>query len=183
MSVKPVSVMAAVEAAGKGVLIASLAAGASGAPGPFYRLISAGNSCTSAGMSDEAEILAANTAYYDAFAAADFAAMSRIWADDDATCIHPGWPALIGRPSILESYRQILGNPSQERIEPRNATVLITGEEARVLCVEFVSGAALAATNMFRRIGGAWRMTHHQASPIAALVEEAVSQPSSRRLN
>jgi ketosteroid isomerase-like protein len=154
-----------------------------GRPGSFYRLISADNSCTSAGMSDEAEILAANAAYYDAFAAADFAAMSRIWADEDLTCIHPGWPALVGRPSILESYRQILSNPHQERIEPRNTTVIVAGDEARVLCVEFVSGAALAATNLFRRVGGAWRMTHHQASPIAALVEEPAAQPSSRRLN
>jgi ketosteroid isomerase-like protein len=154
-----------------------------GRRGAFYRLIFAGNSCTSASMSDEAEILAANAAYYDAFAAADFAAMSRIWADEDLTCIHPGWPALVGRPSILESYRQILSNPDQERIEPHSATVLVAGEEARVLCVEFVGGAALAATNLFRRIDGAWRMTHHQASPIAAPVEEPVAQPSSRRLN
>jgi hypothetical protein len=60
---------------------------------------------------------------------------------------------------------------------------MAAGEEARVFCVEFVGGAALAATNLFKRVNGAWRMTHHQAGPIAALVEEAVSQPSSRRLN
>jgi ketosteroid isomerase-like protein len=134
-------------------------------------------------MSDEAEILAANAAYYRAFSSADFAAMSRVWADDNVSCIHPGWPALVGRPAILESYREILRNPDQERIEPRNETVLAAGDEARVICVEFVGGAALAATNMFKRIDGEWRMTHHQASPIAALVEEAASQPASRRLN
>jgi ketosteroid isomerase-like protein len=134
-------------------------------------------------MNDEADILAANAAYYSAFATADFAAMSRIWADGDATCIHPGWPALVGRAAILESYRQILSNPEQERIEPRNATVIVAGEEARVLCVEFVGGAALAVTNLFRLIEGAWRMTHHQASPIAALVEEPAPQPPSKRLN
>ena len=54
-------------------------------------------------MSNEADILAANAAYYSAFSAADFGAMTRIWADDDATCIHPGWPALVGRATILES--------------------------------------------------------------------------------
>ncbi len=134
-------------------------------------------------MSDETEILAANAAYYRAFAGGDFAAMSRIWADDNVSCIHPGWPVLIGRPAILESYREIMRNPDQERIEPRNETVMAAGEEARVFCVEFVAGAALAATNMFRRVSGAWRMIHHQASPIAALVEEVASQPSSRRLN
>src|SRR3972149_5721395 len=78
---------------------------------PFSRLISAGNSCTSQGMSNEADILAANAAYYRAFVTADFAAMSRLWADDNVSCIHPGWPALIGRTAILESYRPVLGNP------------------------------------------------------------------------
>jgi ketosteroid isomerase-like protein len=134
-------------------------------------------------MSEEAAILAANAAYYRAFAGGDFAAMTGIWADDNVSCIHPGWPVLIGREAVLESYREIMRNPNQERIEPRNETVLAAGAEARVVCVEFVSGAALAATNLFRRIDGAWRMTHHQASPIAALVEEVASQPPSRRLN
>jgi ketosteroid isomerase-like protein len=152
-------------------------------PRPFSRLLSAGNSCTSRGMSDEATILAANAAYYRAFASADFAAMSRVWANDNVSCIHPGWPALIGRPTIVESYRQIFSNPSQERIEPRNETVMVAGDEARVLCVEFVGGTALAVTNLFKRVDGVWRMTHHQASPIAALVEEAIPQPPSQRLN
>jgi ketosteroid isomerase-like protein len=133
-------------------------------------------------MSDD-DILAANAAYYRAFSDGDLKAMSRIWADDNVSCIHPGWPVIIGRQAILESYREILRNPSQERVDPRNETALIGGDEARVICVEFVGGAALAATNLFRRIEGAWRMTHHQASPIAALVEEAVSQTPSRRLN
>jgi len=134
-------------------------------------------------MSDDDDILAANAAYYRAFTDGDFAAISRIWADDNVSCIHPGWPVIIGRQEILDSYREILRNPDQERIDPRNETVLAAGDEARVICVEFVGGAALAATNLFRRTGGVWRMTHHQASPIAALVEEAMSQPPSRRLN
>jgi ketosteroid isomerase-like protein len=134
-------------------------------------------------MSDEADILAANAIYYRAFANGDFAAMSRIWADDQVSCIHPGWPVLIGRDEILESYREILSNPSQERIEPRNESVMLAGDEARVFCVEFVGGAALATTNIFRRVDGIWRISHHQASPIAALVEEVVTQPQSSRLN
>ena len=132
---------------------------------------------------DETAILAANAAYYHAFATTDFAAMSRVWADDKVSCIHPGWPALVGRQAILESYRQILSNPDQDRIEPRNETVMVNGSVARVLCVEFVGGSALATTNLFRRVAGEWRMTHHQASPIAALVDEPETQPPSNRLN
>src|ERR1039457_5439842 len=119
---------------------------ARGQPGSFSRLISAGNSCTSQGMSDEAAILAANAAYYRAFTSADFAAMSRLWADDNVSCIHPGWPVLLGRQAVLESYREILRNPDQERIDPRNETVMVAGDEARVFCVEFVGGAARAGS-------------------------------------
>src|ERR1039457_5189416 len=119
---------------------------ARGQPGSFSRLISAGNSCTSQGMSDEAAILAANAAYYRAFTSADFAAMSRLWADDNVSCIHPGWPVLLGRQAILESYREILRNPDQERIDPRNETVMATGDEARVFCVEFAGGRGPAPT-------------------------------------
>jgi hypothetical protein len=49
-----------------------------------------------------------------------------------------------------------------------------------VLCVEIVEAAALAATNWYRRVDGAWRMIHHQASPIA-MIED--NEPRSQRLN
>lgn len=122
-------------------------------------------------MTDDDAILAANAAYYQAFVAGDFARMVVIWAETDVSCIHPGWPVLIGRDAILDSYRNILRNPHQAPITPHNATALITGDDGRVFCIEVVGGMALAATNWFRRIDGAWRMIHHQASPIAAQLE------------
>ncbi|WOJ90708.1 nuclear transport factor 2 family protein [Methylocapsa polymorpha] len=134
-------------------------------------------------MTDKEAILAANAAYYHAFVTGDFAKMSGIWADDDVSCIHPGWPVLIGRSAVLDSYREILRNPMQEPIEHRDHKTLVSGSEGRVFCVEIVGGAALAATNWFRRIDGAWRMIHHQASPIAALMEEPTARPPSSRLN
>ena len=134
-------------------------------------------------MTETDAILAANAAYYRAFAGGDFAAMSRIWADDGVSCVHPGWPALIGRAAILESYRNIMQGGNGVRIVQRDATAIVAGAEARVLCVEFVDGGALAATNCYRRVDGAWRMTHHQASPIAALVEDTEAPPRSQKLN
>jgi hypothetical protein len=79
----------------------------------------------------------------------------------------------------LESYRNILSNPNQDRIEPHNAMAMVRGDEGRVICVELIGGnaLALAATNWFRRVDGAWRMIHHQASPIAAAVGVAAPQP------
>jgi hypothetical protein len=108
--------------------------------------------------------------------------MSGIWAADGVSCVHPGWPVLIGRAAILESYRGILDSRHRMRIAHRDDVAIITGDEARVLCVELVEGGALAATNCYRRIGGAWRMVHHQASPIAAPPAES-ERPRGQRLN
>jgi hypothetical protein len=131
-------------------------------------------------MIDEDVLLAANAAFYHAFASADFAKISGIWADEQVSCIHPGWPALVGRRAVLDSYRNILGNPHQERIEHRNATAMISGDDGRVFCIEIVGGMALAATNWFKRIDGAWRLVHHQASPIAPFGEEPPPPPQTR---
>jgi hypothetical protein len=133
-------------------------------------------------MSDKETILAANATYYHAFEASDFVRMSGIWADDDISCIHPGWPVLLGRAAVIESYRNILSHPNQERIEHRHDTAMVSNEDGRVFCVEFVGGMALAVTNWFRKIDGTWRMIHHQASPINPTIEE-IRPSSSNRLN
>jgi ketosteroid isomerase-like protein len=134
-------------------------------------------------MGERDEILGANAAYYRAFAAGDFAAMSRIWAEEQVSCIHPGWPVLVGRSAVLESWRNILRDPAMERIECLDATAIVSGDEGRVLCVEIVGATPFAASNWFRRIGGAWRMIHHHASPIALQAEDDAPEPVPRRLN
>jgi ketosteroid isomerase-like protein len=136
-------------------------------------------------MSDTDAILAANAAYYRAFSAGDFAAMSRIWAEDGVSCVHPGWTPLVGRAAVIESYRNILMSPNRVRIVHREDTAIVSGDEGRVVCIEIVEGTALlAATNFYRRVGGAWRMVHHQASPIAVPMEESEPPPPrGQRLN
>lgn len=117
-------------------------------------------------MTEQEAILAVNDAYYDAFAAADFEAMSHIWAEGEVSCVHPGWPVLIGRETILDSYRSIFRNPHQERVQPHNAKVVLTNGDGRVFCIEIVGRLALMATNWFKLVEGRWRLVHHQASPI-----------------
>jgi len=135
-------------------------------------------------MSDTDAILAANAAYYRAFSTGDVAAMDQIWADDGVSCVHPGWTPLIGRAAVVDSYRNILTSPNRVRIAHREDTAILTGDEGRVVCIEIVEGTALlAASNFFRHIGGAWRMVHHQASPIAVAVEESEPPPRGQRLN
>jgi ketosteroid isomerase-like protein len=136
-----------------------------------------------ANMGENDEILAANAAFYRAFASGDFAAMSRIWAPEQVSCVHPGWPALVGRQAVLESWHGILGNPGAERIAFHEATAMVAGDEGRVLCIEVVGTMAFVASNWFRRIDGAWRMVHHQAGALALQVDDDVPKPGSRRLN
>jgi hypothetical protein len=40
------------------------------------------------------------------------------------------------------------------------------GEAAFVVCAELIDDAELAATNLFVREDGAWRLVHHQASAV-----------------
>jgi uncharacterized protein (TIGR02246 family) len=125
-----------------------------------------------AAMTDETALLAANSAYYQAFLARDNEAMAALWAPDGVSCVHPGWPPLIGRRAVLASYADIFRNPLQEPVARGQETVILGESEGRVLCIETVGGGALAATNWFRRFEDRWLLLHHQASPIAIPARE-----------
>ncbi len=129
-------------------------------------------------MTDDEALLAANAAYYKAFAARDLVAMATVWGEEDVSCVHPGWPVLIGAAPILASYRDIFRNARQETVTSREEKTLIRGDEGRVFCVESVGAAVLLATNWFRRSEGRWRLVHHQASPLVAPREESAPKRS-----
>jgi ketosteroid isomerase-like protein len=117
---------------------------------------------------DEQEVLAANQAFYAAFAARDAAAMESLWAHEaELACLHPGWELLLGREEVLRSWRGILlGGGAPAYIHCERAVARVAGDAAWVLCAEVVPGGVLAATNLFVREGGAWRMAHHHASAL-----------------
>ena len=58
--------------------------------------------------------------------------------------------------------------PNQPEVACEDEQVFVTGDMARVICVEAVSGVRLIATNLFLRSGAQWRMIHHQASLLTA---------------
>ena len=130
-------------------------------------------------MTDEDDILRVNAAYYRAFRTGDDALMGRVWGESDVVCLHPGWPPILGRAQVLASYRRIMSNPDQPPVTSHDEEVVITGDVARVICVERVAGAQLIATNMFIRAGADWRMIHHHASLLPAMR----AAPPSSRLN
>ena len=96
-------------------------------------------------MSGETEILNANAAYYRAFRQGDDALMGRVWHEADVVCLHPGWPPITGRAAVLASYRRIMSNPNQPPVTCHDEQVIITGDVARVICVEAVAGACACA--------------------------------------
>jgi ketosteroid isomerase-like protein len=126
--------------------------------------------------SDEAAVLAANSAFYAAFRARDLAAMERLWARAaPVAVIHPGWPALHGRQAVLESWEGILGSPSSPDIACARARAYVLGEVAFVICNEKLPTGDLIATNVFTREDGRWLLVHHQAGPTPPLAEDPAS--------
>ena len=119
-------------------------------------------------MSDQVSVLFANEAFYAAFAGRDIKAMDELRCRPDVTCIHPGWPPLLGRDSVMQSWRAILSNPASPAISCGNATAYVFADAAYVLCHENVEQTFLAATNVFLHEKAGWKMVHHHAGPSLA---------------
>jgi ketosteroid isomerase-like protein len=127
----------------------------------------------------DAEVLAANQAFYEAFARGDFAAVDALWARRaPVACIHPGWGALKGRPEVMASWRSILEGGSRPPVRCSHPVASVLGDSAFVVCGESIPGAELVATNIFVREDGAWKLVHHQAGPVHRTRSEPTRPPS-----
>ena len=118
-------------------------------------------------MTDQDAVLAANLEFYRAFAVRDLTAMDSLWARRaPVACVHPGWTALKDRDAIIESWAGILSNPAAPRVTCFDEHAFLYGDVALVLCEEELEGGTLAASNLFVREDGVWRIAHHQAGQI-----------------
>lgn len=117
---------------------------------------------------------AAEVEFYRAFAAGDLEGMLRVWADgDEVLCVHPAQETLVGRVSVVESWREILEPATGfeivyqciARYEDGDLAMHIGVEQLKVDEQEVVS---LTVTNGYRRTEEGWRMIYHQAAPIHA---------------
>lgn len=116
-------------------------------------------------MSDEGDVLAANGAFYAAFAAGDYAAMNALWARQaPVACVHPGWPPVHGREKVMSAWHGILGNPPRPAVRPFGEHAMLLGDVGVVIGFEAIGDITLVATNVFARENGAWKMVHHQAA-------------------
>jgi ketosteroid isomerase-like protein len=130
---------------------------------------------------DREAVLFANETFYRAFADRDIEAMDRLWGKvEPIACIHPGWPALVGRTEVLGSWTRILVNPQSPRIDCVKPQAFVFGETAMVICYEVIEGQALVATNLFRRESDGWKLIHHQASPAPSVPASDDDEPPQR---
>jgi ketosteroid isomerase-like protein len=120
-------------------------------------------------LSDTDAVLSANLEFYRAFNDRNLKAMDTLWAKTaPVVCVHPGWTALAGREQVVQSWRAILANPEAPHVMCHEDRAFLYGDLAIVQCEEELDTGHLVATNMFVREAGAWKLIHHQASPIVA---------------
>jgi ketosteroid isomerase-like protein len=140
-------------------------------------------------MEDELEIEAveeANERFYRALEDSDLGEMSEVWLHEDwVKCVHPGWDLIIGWSEVRESWDRIFTNATGMRVSTSDVQIRVEGDFALVSCYEILAlfldstsapvSARTTATNLFKRVGGEWRMIHHHASqvPNATIVDES----------
>ena len=127
----------------------------------------------------EAEVLAANQAFYAAVEAGDLDRLREVSsAGRELVCIHPGAEPIHGTGPVLRSWALIMANTDYIQFFLTGVTVTVAGEVAAVTCteniltageeVEAFQGGKAQALNVFTRETGSWRLWLHQASPVGS---------------
>jgi len=139
---------------------------------------------------DQQAVAAVNTALYEAFEAADVDRMQRLWDDVDpaaVVCVHPGWPMLRGRDTVLRSWSAVMAGTDYIQFFLTDVRISVVGDTAVVTCQENVltevteigdTHTAVVATNVLVRRDDGWRVQVHHGSPVlGTLVVEDESEP------
>lgn len=131
------------------------------------------------------ELLAANDAFYLAFERADADAMDAVWADSpEDVCIHPGWELVRGAINVRNTWRRLFASGERLRFKLSDVHAEVHGEVGVVHLVENIwagdppqlVGRAVA-TNLFRKVDGAWKMALHHGSPTGGPPEGVMVRP------
>ncbi len=136
---------------------------------------------------DHDAVEAANRAFYDALESADLGTLEGLLVPgalgETVAVVHPGWPVLRGRRHVLESYELIMSSTHYLQFFLTDLEVTVSGDTALVTCAENIlsggparpdgsagelSGGLVAASNVFRRTPGGWRLWSHHGSPVPA---------------
>jgi len=111
--------------------------------------------------------------------------MSEVWEHSDrAVVTHPGWPILRGWARVIGSWEAIFASTAFFQFVLTDDVVTVVGDTAWVSLDEnllqshgsadspsddeALSGARIAAVNVFVRGDDGWRLVVHHGSPVSA---------------
>lgn len=129
----------------------------------------------------QAEVLAANRRFYEAFENRDLDAMSDAWENNDTvSCVHPGWPRIQGWGRVAASWFALFQGPQAFQFILTNESVRVEGDVGWVACDEnLLDGegtATVTALNVFCRSARGWLMVSHHGSAVAPNASPTVEE-------
>jgi ketosteroid isomerase-like protein len=117
----------------------------------------------------------ANARFYRVFETLDIGEMDAMWSHTErVTCVHPGWPLLVGWDAVRASWETIFNNTAEMSFTVSSVRAIRAGEVGWVTCTENilsevhgrVSVTSVLATNIYERDGEHWMLVHHHASHV-----------------
>lgn len=115
----------------------------------------------------------ANEMFYSAFRSGSLIDMSRIWGKGEhVQCIHPAAGCISGHEDVLQSWKLILST-GRMAITLEDVRIYATDTYGYVTCIEVIEASEtqgrIAATNIFEKQKGKWRIIHHHGSPLPSV--------------
>jgi uncharacterized protein (TIGR02246 family) len=126
--------------------------------------------------------------FYDAMREGDTERLMALWSDDDdAVCIHPGGPRVIGARAIRATFEamfanggRILAHPERiRRVQSMDAAVHHLVERIEVATPEGLRNGFVLTTNVYLKTAQGWRILAHHASPGTLDEVPEVTEPPS----
>lgn len=129
---------------------------------------------------------AAEQAFYDAMGSGDLEAMMAVWADDDdAVCVHPGGPRLVGSDAIRESFGEIfeagtlqVGTAAVRAFRHGDVAIHNLVEQITVIGQMGAELVSVVATNVYVKSGYGWQMMLHHAAAADTDTEPEPDRPT-----
>lgn len=117
----------------------------------------------------EVGVLAANTEFFEAWAAQDLERMSDIWhKGDHSCCIHAASRPVHGFEAIMQSWSEVFRRANGRKAECIDQTVVIRDNIGRVVrCQTCSDGASMVITNHFEKTQQGWKLSCHQVGSVS----------------
>ena len=112
--------------------------------------------------------------FYEALREGDVDKLINLWSDDDeAVCVHPGGPRVVGVRAIRATFEAMFANGGRIAVQPErvrrvrsmDAAVHNLVERISVNTAEGPRTGFVLATNVYLKTAQGWRMVAHHASP------------------